>query len=118
MFYKGFSVTAVANDTTLDSGLVSEVGKPVHVRAVIINVSVHVGNVLECWIGTKRVTELYDYSIDTQELSAGNDQLSGTKIVRLEIDLDVQPGQVFKIGLNCGATGATLTGAYEYTEPT
>ncbi len=117
MFYKGFTVTAVANVTTLDDGLVSEVDNPVHVRAVLVNVATHEGNILEAWIGTKRVLEIYDYVLDTQEESAADTPpFSTTKIIRLPVELNVPPGQIFKIGMRCGAAGVVLTGAYEYDE--
>ena len=117
MFYKAFHVNAVANVTTLDGGLVSQVDAPVHVNAVIINSSAMEGNVIECWIGTKRVAEIYDYNLDTQEEAVGFTGLSVVKIGRLPIDLDVPAGQIFKIGSRCGATGHHIYGAYEYTEP-
>lgn len=117
MYYKDFHVNAVANVTTLDAGLVSTVTKPVHVNAIIINTSATEGNVIECWIGTKRVTSIYDYCLDTQEEAVGFTGFSVTKIGRLPIDLDVPAGAIFKVGSRCGATGHHLYGAYEYTEP-
>ena len=118
MFYKSFHVNALANVTTLDDGLVSEVGHPVHVNAVIINTSATEGNVIECWLGTKRVATIYDYCLDTQEEAVGFTGFSVTKIGRLPIDMDIPPGSIFKIGSNCGAAGHHLYGAYEYTEGT
>lgn len=119
MYYKAFHVDAVENDTTLDEpGLVSVVEAPVHVNAVIINTSAMEGNVIECWIGTKRVVEIYDYNLDTQAEATAFTGLSVVKIGRLPIDMDVPAGQTFKVGSNCGATGHHLYGAYEYTEAT
>lgn len=118
MFYKAFHVNALANVTTLDAGLVSLVDAPVHVNAIIINTSAYEGNVIECWIGTKRVAEIYDFNLDTQEEAAAQAALSATKIGRLPIDLDVPPGATFKVGSRCGATGHHLYGAYEYNEIT
>jgi len=117
MYYKAFHVNAVANVTTLDDGLVSQVDAPVHVNAVIINSDATEGNIIECWIGTKRVAEIYDYCLDTAE-EAAVAGLSTTKIGRLPIDLDVPAGSIFKIGSRCGATGHHIYGAYEYTETT
>jgi len=116
MLYKGFHVNAVANVTTLDDGLVSTVERPVHVNAIIINTSATEGNVIECWIGTKRVLEIYDYCLDTQEEAAAQHALSSTKIGRVPIDIDIPAGQIFKVGSNCGAAGHNIYGAYEYTE--
>jgi len=114
MFYKAFHVNAAANVTTLDGGLVSEVAAPVRVVAVIINSDATEGNVIECWIGNKRVVEIYDYCLDTQEEAVGFTGFSVTKIGRLPVGLEVPPGQTFKIGSRCGATGHHIYGAYEY----
>jgi len=116
MYYKAFHVNAVANVTTLDGGLVSEVDNPVHVNAIIINSSAHEGNIIECWIGNKRVLEIYDYNLDTQEETAAQAPISANKIGRLPVDLDIKPGAIFKVGSRCGATGHHLYGSYEYTE--
>ncbi len=118
MLYKGFHVNALATVTTLDAGLVSKVESPVHVNAVIINTDTTEGNVIECWIGNKRVLEIYDYCLDTQEEAVGFTGLSVVKMGRIPIDLDVPAGQIFKIGSNCGAVGHHLYGAYEYEEKT
>lgn len=115
MFYKGFAVTGVINVTTLDDGLVSLVEEKKKIRAVIISSSAWEGNVIEGWIGNSRVLEIYDYCIDTQEETAGaTAPLSQNKISRLPLDLDIPPGQIFKIGINCGATASDLYGSYEY----
>lgn len=115
MFYKAFNVTGVINITTLDGGLVSLTEEPKRVRAVLINSSAFEGNIIECWIGTNRVMECYDYLFDTQEETAGaTAPLSQNKISRLPIEMDIPPGQIFKIGINCGGTASDLYGAYEY----
>jgi len=118
MLYKAFHVNALATVTTLDAGLVSKVDAPVHVNAVIVNTSATEGNVIECWIGNKRVVEIYDYCLDTQEEAVAFTGFSVTKIGRLPVDLDVPAGSTFKIGSNCGGVGHHLYGAYEYTEGT
>ena len=116
MFYKGFNVTGVVNVTTLDGGLVSLVAVPVTIDAIIINTSATEGNVIEGWIGTERVLEIYDYCLDTQEESTATQApLSATKIGRIPIQIDVPAGQIFKIGVRCGATANNLFGAYEYS---
>lgn len=117
MKYKAFNVTGVINTTTLDGGLVSLVEKPSRIEAILINSSATEGNVIEGWIGTERVLECYDYVFDTQEESTATQApLSATKIVRLPIEIDIPPGQIFKIGVRCGAAANNLFGAYEYNE--
>ena len=115
IFYKAFTVTGVANQTELDSGLVSLLEEKKKIRAVLINSSAHEGNVIEGWIGTNRVLECHDYLFDTQEETAGaTAPLSQNKISRIPLDKEIPAGQIFKIGINCGATLSTIYGAYEY----
>jgi len=112
MLYKAFLVEGIATETVLDGGLVSLVDIPVHINAVLINTDLHLGNVIEGWIGNRMVLEVYDHIFDTQ------DPLSSTKIIRLPVEMDIPAGQTFKIGIRSGAAESDICGAYEYTEKT
>lgn len=115
MFYQSFTVVGVINVTTLDAGLVSLVEEPKKIRAILINTDTTEGNLIEGWIGNRRVFSGYDYLFDTQEETAGaTAPLSQNKINRIPLDLDIPPGQIFKIGINCGAVANDLFGSYEY----
>lgn len=117
MYYKAFFVDGQNNETVLDAGLMSTVEAPVRVRAVIINVLAHEGNVIEGWIGTRRVLEIYDFCLDTQEATATDlGPFSTVKIGRLPVDLEIPKGMAFKIGINSGGTSSDIYGAYEYEE--
>lgn len=117
MFYKYFNVVGVANTTVLDAGLVSEVDTPRHLNALLMNVSVTNGNIIEGWIGTKRVLEIPDWLIDNRvALGAGNEFPSTTKISRLPVDIDIPPGAIFKVGIRSAGVLSSVTGSYEYTE--
>ncbi|MBA7548029.1 hypothetical protein ES705_40475 [subsurface metagenome] len=116
MYYKAFAVTGVINVTTLDDGLVSLVEEERHIDAILINVSAYEGNMVEGWIGTRRVLEIRDEVFDTEEdLGAANFPYSTSKIGRLPVDQDIPKGQIFKIGINCGGVASDIRGAYEYT---
>lgn len=118
MYYQAFHVAGVINVPTLDAGLISLVAAPVKIKAVIINCDTHEGNIIEGWIGTDRILQIYDYNLDTQEESAADTPpFSSVKMGRIQIEEDVPPGQIFKIGVLCGAVANDLFGAYEY-EPT
>jgi hypothetical protein len=117
MYYKRFSVTGVANVTTLDAGLVSLVGEKYRVNAILITISTYLNNVLEGWIGTERVLEIPDYVLDTFELNAATfNSRSVTKLIRIPIEMDIPEGQIFKIGVRCGAVANDIYGAYEYVK--
>lgn len=115
MLYKELQVDGVINVTTLDEGLVSRTEEPKTIRAVLINLSAHEGNVLEGWIGTERVLAIYDYCLDTQELTGADTfPISQTKLNRIPVDLPIPSGAIFKIGIRCGGTASNVYGAYEY----
>lgn len=115
MYYKELQVDGTINVTELDEGLVSLTEEPKTIRAVLINLSAHEGNVLEGWIGTERVLAIYDYCLDTQEETAvATAPLSQNKINRIPVGLPIPPGQTFKIGIRCGAVANDVYGAYEY----
>ena len=117
MYYKAFTAVGVINTTVLHGGLVSLVDVPKHLNAVVINCDTTEGNIIEGWIGNKLVLEIYDYCLDTQEVSAADTPpLSAMKMGRIPLDLDVPAGQVFKIGIRSGAVANDIFGAYEYTE--
>lgn len=115
MLYKAFSVTGVANVTTFDSGLISTVEEPKKIKAVLINVSKYKANVLEGWIETSRILEIYDYVLVTSDDSGGAGAYAASgRIVRIPIDEVIKAGMIFKIAINCGATSTNIHGAYEY----
>ncbi|MBA7608296.1 hypothetical protein ES703_15473 [subsurface metagenome] len=115
MFYKAFSVTGVGNKTTLDDGLVSTVDEPVTISAVLIDVSYYENNIIEGWIGTKRILEIMDKVLNCSYIHAAASSIySTTRIVRIPIDYPILVGSIFKIGINCGAVPTDINGAYEY----
>lgn len=115
MYYKAFDVQGVLNVTTYDDGLVSLVEVPYHVDAILITQDEPQDNVLECWIGTERVLEIPDYLLDQQATLAAAPR-STTKINRIPVDLDIPPGQIFKVAIRCGAAVSRIYGAYEYVK--
>lgn len=116
MNYQGFHVVGVANTTVLDGGLVSTQEEPKKLDAVLINTSVHLGNIIEGWIGNQRSLDIPDFLFDTRELNAATfASRSTSKILRLPVDLDIPVGQIYKIGVRSAGVGETIDGAYEYT---
>lgn len=118
MIYKAFTVVGILNTTQYDDGLQSLVEVPVKLKSVIINTSATEGNIVEGWIGNKKVLEIYDYCLDTQEESAADTPpFSATKINTLTVDIDIPPGQKFRIAINSGAVASNIFGSYAYEEP-
>jgi len=118
MYYQGYNRTGTINTTELDAGLVSTDTEPKTIKEILINVSAYEGNVVEGWIGNKRVLEVYDNVFDTiEDLGAANFPYSTSKIGKLEINLTIPVGQIFKIGIRCGGTASDIVGAYAW-EPT
>ncbi len=113
MLYKSFDVIGIVNVTTLDEGLVSLVKEQYRIKAILITVSIWAGNILEGWIGTNRILEISDYVLDSMD-DIATGPVAMTKINRINIDEVIPEGQIFKIGVNCGAVATDLHGAYEY----
>lgn len=116
MYYKEFHVAGTINVTEYDNGLMSPVDNPITINAVILNTDAMEGNYIEGWIGTKKVLEIVDYCIDTQEETAAQAPMSASKIGRLPVELKIEAGKSFKIAIRCGGTASNLFGSYEYTE--
>ncbi len=116
MYFQGFKVEGAASKTVLDGGLVSTVEEPKRVEAVLIDVDAYQGNMIEGWIGSKRVLEISEYVFNTHFVSATDVGFPATnKITRLDIGLDIPVGQTFKIGVNSGLAESDIAGSYEYS---
>ncbi len=113
MLYNSFDVTGVANVTTLDEGLVSLVEEQYRIKAILITVSIWAGNVIEGWVGTHRIIEIQDQVFDSMD-DIATMPVATNKINRIVIDEVIPKGQIFKIGINCGAVATDIHGAYEY----
>lgn len=115
MFYKSFSVTGDANKTVMDSGLISTIEEPKTIKAILIDVSIYQGNILEGWIETERILSIIDRVLNTSYIvAAAHCAVSTSKLFRIPIDEPIPPGMIFKIGINCGAASSNISGAYEY----
>ena len=115
MLYKKFSVTGVANVTTLDSGLTSLVDEKYRLDHILLMVSEYQNNTVEGWIGNERVLEAPDYLFDTDDqFGDTNTPVSTTKISKVPVNIDIPEGSIFKIGMLCGANATDLFGCYAY----
>lgn len=113
--YKKFEVTGVPNDLALDTGLTSTENHPKRLIGVMVNVVDQAGNTIEGWIETDKILEAPDYLFDCQTAAGAADAYASTvKTQFLEIDEVMEIGQIFKIGIRCGATNKNLFGAYVY----
>lgn len=113
MYYKRFAVDGTENTTVLDAGLVSLVIEKKRIVAVLINTTEYQNNIIEGWIGTERILEIPDVNIDTIDTTPQNSR-STVKMGRIPIGVEIPQGQIFKIGLRCGAAATNIRGSYEY----
>lgn len=110
-----FSVTGVANVTTLDTGLTSNTDEKYHLQGIYLRVSGWVDNIIIGMFMTTKILDIPDYLVHTDESTAsGNTQKSVTLDRYFDINLDIPVGQTFKIGIQCGGTAKNLTGSYVY----
>ncbi len=115
MFYKLFRVTGEANKTIFDDGLISTVAEPKRLKAIIINVNTYNNNTIEGWIAIKRILEIPDDCLTTNDSTPTATYYRPTdKMFRIPIDEDIPAGSTFKIAINCGAALTSIDGAYEY----
>jgi len=114
MYYQELTVAGAINVTTLDAGVIAKKDTPLIIRAVLIDLDTHEGNVIEGWIGTERVLAIYDYVLSTREEAVGFTALNTNRIVRLPVEQRIEPGEIFKIGVRCGGVANDIFGAYEY----
>lgn len=115
MYYKRFSVGGLDNVTVLDGGLVSLVEEKVHIDSIFIMTNDWQDNIIEGWIGNERVLELPDFIIMTNTDLATNPRTT-TQLIEIPINMDIPAGQIFKIGIRCGAAPTNILGSYNYTK--
>lgn len=119
MYYQGFTVTGIADTTVLDGGLVSTVEEPKRINSILICVTAYESNIIEGWIGNRRVLEIYDNVLDTiEDLGAANFPYSTSKKGEIFVDLEIPAGQIFKIGVRSGGVLSSIEGAYAWSPVT
>jgi len=114
-YFKYFTKLGVANTTTFADGITSSQEAPKRLISIMIHISVHIGNKVEGWLEREKVHELPDYLIDTQEEGSSNKHpKSMNKLNEIPVGVDMPVGSTFKAAITCGATPATIYGAYRY----
>jgi hypothetical protein len=114
-YYKHFGVTGVINTTVLDGGIESTESEKVTIKAILISVSAYQGNLIEGWVEREKIVDLPDYLLNTHEAAgAANAYKSTVKMLRIPVDIVLDIGKIFKIGVNSGAIANNIFGSYEY----
>lgn len=115
IFHQKFAVTGIANKTVLDAGIQSTEKVKKTLISVLIQVSAYEDNTIEGWIQQLKVTELPDTLIDTIEVQAATiDGKSANRINEIPVAAPLEIGQVYQIGINCGATPHDIVGSYVF----
>jgi hypothetical protein len=115
IFHQKFSVQGIANKTVLDTGIQSTEKVKKTLISVLVQVDAYNNNTIEGWIQQLKVTEIQDTLIDTIEREG--DELmnkSANRINEIPVAAPLEIGQVYQIGINCGADPQVLSGSYVY----
>lgn len=120
-----YKVVGVANVLTLDSGAgaggTAGISVPKDGAQTLIAVTVvttgQVGNWVVGQIGQTPIIQHYDYTLDTTEAAGGaNAYKSTVKMQTIEINRKLKETEVFKMGIQCGATAKDIYGSYIYDD--
>ena len=114
-YYQAITITGAANDEKYDTGITSTEKEKRTVTAILLNVTKHVGNLINVRVEREKIAEIYDYIVDTSESTGGaNTQKAVAKIARIELGHALDTDRTMKVSIKCGATAANVFGAYEY----
>lgn len=114
-YFKYFSKLGVANTTTMADGITSSQEAPKRLKSVMITITLHADNKVEGWLEREKVFELPDYLLDTTEFGvADTHPKSMNKLNEIPVGVDMPVGTTFKAAITCGASVATIRGAYRY----
>mgnify|MGYP003133061583 CR=1 FL=1 len=109
---QAFTVTGSTNSQVLDTGIESTVAENIHLLGVYVSVSAYQGNELVGWISQTRYLQIEDYIIRTHTASGTDQYPVTTARDYIEVDVQLDIGQKFQIGINSGGTASDLYGAY------
>jgi len=114
-FKKRFSITGVATDIALDEGLESTATEPKRLLYVAVQTNGPADNTIEGWLEREKVFDIPDKLVDFEADDGATDLAKpANRITEINVNVDMAVGQVFKVGIRCGATNKDLEGFYAY----
>jgi hypothetical protein len=115
ILHQEIRITGVPNQTVFDSGLEGTEKEPKRLISILAQVSDFDDNNLEGWIEKARIFNIPSRLIDNPDTTgAVNMQYSAQRINEIPVEVDLSPGEVFKVAIRCGADATDFIGAYVY----
>lgn len=115
-YYDGEHVTGSTNDTTFGSDIKSTETEPKTIKEIMFSVSAH-NDDAEVIIKDDReeIAVIPANLLPVQDDSGGTNTFqTGSQMLVFEINHELQPGDIFKIGIKNGGTQVDLTYCYRY----
>jgi len=115
VYYKEFKVSGSANSTVWDTGISGTETEKKRIISIIITVSDYKGNLIKGTVERVEVLKIYDYNLDTFATSGSTNTVRSTdKIIEIPLDIELDQGETFKVGIECGSNATDIYGAYKY----
>lgn len=113
--YIKIPAAGVTNDIKYDSGLTSTPTEKKRLLSISVILSETLDNQLQGYHEKAKVFDIPDRLIDV-EFDTFDYALAkpGARINEVEVGLDIPIGEVFKLAIKVGATGADVYGTYNY----
>jgi len=115
--YQKFRITAQANLPIFDDGLKSTESEPKTLKAIHVQLEKYAGTDDNEFVGILETTTIIDMPeklLPTELAAAVAQTADGGKLKRIEVDMVIPPGEIFKAGMKCAATAVNARGVYEY----
>jgi hypothetical protein len=114
-FKQKFEVTGVENIVAYDTGLTSTPSEKKKLLYIKVITNGMADNYVQGYHETAKVFEIPDRLIDFEADAFNTDVLKpGSRINDIEIGLDLEVGEKFKVAIQCGATKKNIKGFYAY----
>lgn len=103
------------NDIIYDSGLTSTPTEKKRLVSVSLVVSDILDNQIQGYHEKAKVFDIPDRLIDEEDATGSiNKAKGGARLNEIEVGLDIPIGEVFKLAIKVGGTGADVYGTYNY----
>lgn len=113
--YIKIAAAAVTNDIKYDSGLTSTPTEKKRLVSISVILSAILDNQLQGYHEKAKVFDIPDRLVDVEtDAFTYAYPKPGARINEIEVGLDIPVGEVFKLAIKVGATGADVYGTYNY----
>lgn len=116
-YFQLFRITGVANSIVYDDGLKSTQAEPKRLIACHTQMDFYAAtddNEVQGYHERAKVFDIPEKLIQSEAVADTASAVSEPRSNPIPVELDIPPGESFKIALKCAATLTKLRGAYEY----